>query len=49
MKPLDSWPEWAKEAWEERAAILEHDAGMEKEKAERTAYFLVKAQVEVHG
>jgi hypothetical protein len=30
--------------WEERAAIMEYDGGMDREAAERAAYFDVKRQ-----
>jgi hypothetical protein len=32
------WPEHLRDAWEERAAIIEFDAGETRETAERQAY-----------
>jgi hypothetical protein len=40
-----TWPEGAREAYEERAAILEHDAGLPREVAERWAFEEVNAAV----
>ena len=36
------WPAEAREAWEERAAILEYDARMERGRAERAAEHIVR-------
>lgn len=32
-----SWPDWAREAWEERSAIMEWDGGLDRADAERKA------------
>ena len=39
--PAD-WPDNWREAFEERAAIIEHDGGMSKKKAEYVAEWLVR-------
>lgn len=36
-----TWPVWARESWEERAAILEYEAGLDRETAEKTATRMV--------
>lgn len=33
----DQWPAWAREAYEERAAIMEHDGGLSRAEAEAAA------------
>ncbi len=37
--PIDKLSADEREAWEERAAIMEHDGGMSREHAELFAYF----------
>ena len=36
------WPAEAREEWEERAAVLEYDAKMTRERAERAAEHIVR-------
>ena len=36
------WPAEAREEWEERAAVLEYDAKMNRERAERAAETIVR-------
>lgn len=38
------WPAAAREEWEERAAVMEFDARMEKGRAERAAEHVVRDQ-----
>lgn len=45
--PLD-WPAAARDAWEERAAIMEWDGCMTRELAERLAEQQVRDQVQAH-
>jgi hypothetical protein len=40
----DSWPEEAREDWEERAAIMEAEGGLDRESADRAAYALVSGR-----
>jgi ribosomal protein L37E len=40
---LENWPGWRREAWEERAAIGEHDGGLPPDEAERRAYLVAAA------
>ena len=40
----DGWPKIARDAWGERAAILQYDAGMSRRDAEREAWHQVRAQ-----
>ncbi len=42
LPEISNWPLPMIDAWNERAAILEFDAGMTREAAERAAYWLVK-------
>ncbi len=39
------WPEFWREAWEERAAIMEYDGGMDRARAELEAWRLLRARV----
>jgi hypothetical protein len=41
---MDTWPPSWREAYEERAAIMEHDGELDREDAERRAAELVRAQ-----
>jgi|GEM_PF-5517224 len=41
MTPPRSWSEGDREWWEERAAILEYDAGMTRDEAENEAFLLM--------
>jgi len=41
---LASWPEDLLEEWKERAAIMEVDGGLERDKAEREAFEVVKVR-----
>lgn len=41
---VDQMDEDERMDWEERAAIMEYDGGMDREAAERAAYFDVKRQ-----
>jgi len=41
---LASWPEDLLEEWKERAAIMEGDGGLERDKAEREAFEVVKVR-----
>jgi hypothetical protein len=38
LQEIASWPEYRRDAYEERAAILEYDAGFSRDEAERLAY-----------
>lgn len=40
------WPPEAREEWEERAAVLEFDARMSRERAERAAEHIVRERWE---
>lgn len=40
------WPEWAVEEFEERAAILTYDAGLDRERAEREAWGPIRLRLE---
>jgi hypothetical protein len=42
---LASWPPDWREAWEERAAIMEYDAGLPRDEAERSAFKDVKGHM----
>lgn len=43
------WPEDWRDAWEERAAIIEYDAGETREEAERRAYAEYEAEAAAAG
>ena len=40
----NEWPAAWRERFEERAAILEHDAGMERKRAESAALWMIMAE-----
>jgi hypothetical protein len=42
LQEIASWPEDKRDAYEERAAILEYDAGFSRDEAEWLAYFYNK-------
>lgn len=42
IKPPADWPLWAKDAYEERAAIMEYDGGLTRIEAETEALELIK-------
>lgn len=39
------WPLWAREAFEERAAIMEYDGGLERADAERKAEEAIRLEL----
>lgn len=44
---VKSWPTELRDAFEERAAIMEYDGGLPREEAEITAYELLEAKANV--
>lgn len=44
--PPSSWPQDARDEWNERAAIMEFDGGLTRERAEQEAELIVRASCE---
>ena len=45
-KALSSWSQDERMEWEERAAILEYDEGLPRDKAEEVAYWQIRRKRE---
>jgi hypothetical protein len=45
MQIIATWPEDMRDQWEERAAIMEHDAQLGRSVAERKAFEDIQAQM----
>ena len=45
---IDDWPEDWREEYEERAAIMEYDGGLQREQAEQWAETIVRAAYHLH-
>ncbi len=46
---VEQWPEDWRDAWAERAAIIEFDAGESRDKAEFTAYWQCRRRKDAGG